>query len=131
MIFRVEKDALMKKWGHRQCWGGHFWRHRTLRGQNGTNPPKRNLKRFVEYFLLYKQNNYVIYEWTSLQSQNDGTLLKNFNNRLEFCQWIQGVPQNSLCFSFCNFSAQNAPRILIFDIFQQLFPSAVENCPKF
>ena len=42
---------------------------------------------------------------------------------------IQGFPQNYLRFSFYNFSAENALRILIFDIFQQLFPSAVENGP--
>ena len=40
---------------------------------------------------------------------------------------IQGVPQNSLRFLLGNLLAHNAPKILIFDIFQQPFPSAVEK----
>ena len=45
--------------------------------------------------------------------------------------FIQGVPQNSLRFLFSSFSAQDAARIFILDIFQQPFPLAVGNCPKF
>ena len=44
---------------------------------------------------------------------------------------LQGVPQNSLHFLFWNFSALNAPIMLIFDIFKQHISSAVENCQKF
>ena len=28
-IFMVEKYSVMKKWGHRHCWGDLFWRHST------------------------------------------------------------------------------------------------------
>ena len=42
--------------------------------------------------------------------------------------FLQGAPQKSLGFSFCNFSAPNAIKISIFDIFQQPFLAAVENC---
>ena len=41
---------------------------------------------------------------------------------------VQGVPQNSLGFSFCKFSAHNAPRIC--HVFQQPFPLAVEKLLK-
>ena len=40
---------------------------------------------------------------------------------------LQGVPQNSLRFSFVNFSAYNSLRIRLFDIVQQHFPLAVQN----
>ena len=39
---------------------------------------------------------------------------------------LQGVPQNSLRFSFGNFLACNALRIFILDIFKQPFLSAVQ-----
>ena len=42
--------------------------------------------------------------------------------------FLQGAPQKSLGFSFCNFSAPNAIKISIFDIFQQPFLATVENC---
>ena len=48
-IFWVEKDSAIKKWGHRQCWGGRFWRSPTLRGQNGGTPKK--FKKIVKSFV--------------------------------------------------------------------------------
>ena len=50
-IFRVEKDSAIKKWGHRQCWGGHFWRLRTLRGKMGVPHEKKVQNFWLNIFL--------------------------------------------------------------------------------
>ena len=68
----------------------------------------------------------LTYHWRSLFIPSD---LFGFIGGLEILSKVQWCPAK--LFTLCNFSGYNAPKILIFDIFQQIFPLAAENCPKF
>ena len=54
---------------------------------------------------------------------------KRLRNFLTSIRLVQGVPQNSLRFLFHNYSAHDAPRISILDVFKQPISLAVGNCP--
>ena len=81
---------------------------------------------------IYGQKALEIYENLDKVSEHPECYpLKPLHIKFYDFELLQGVPQNSLRFLFRNYSAHDALRIFILDIFQQPFSLAVGNCPKF